>query len=530
MKLIIVTETESIHAARWVNQLKDTGWEVHVFQAVVETAGIHPEFEFGLFHVPRPRPTSKCLAVHFTLPEDVGLTDGLTKLEAKSPGVMQGLHERYLENLIRNVKPHVIHSLGLNINWTNMCLPVLRVKKSMGDEFPCPWLYSSWGTDLSFYAQLSEQNLIDVKSVVKNCDYLITENSHDRVRADELGFTGTFVGYFTGFGGIEEQREKKAPQPTSQRKTVLLKGRDIGDGDPVGRASTAIRAFKLCQDALKDYRIVVASASSSRSMMEEVAMLTATTDLRVQPLSYLSSKHLMEIYGASRVFISLTVNDGIPRSLLEAMAHGAFPVLGDLDSLSDLISSGDNGLLVPPEDPEAAAAALRKALKDDDMVDAAARRNREIIERDFSDEVVRPRVLQMYEDFARSQRQTKETKTGAMAGAGASLLLRLIEQAIARRNETGLGLIEKAVDSGRYGLLELIGYALDLDDLKTWQVLAEAIVRNDSRALRRLERAMAQRNFGAQASGKSLFGHIRDSLTRTHYRITGKARPQRRHS
>jgi hypothetical protein len=109
-----------------------------------------------------------------------------------------------------------------------------------------------------------------------------------------------------------------------------------------------------------------------------------------------------------------------------------------------------------------------------------------------------------------------------MAGAGASLLLRLIEQAIARRNETGLGLIEKAVDSGRYGLLELIGYALDLDDLKTWQVLAEAIVRNDSRALRRLERAMAQRNFGTQASGKSLFGRIRDSLTRTYYRITGK--------
>src|SRR5271157_4250630 len=245
VKLLIVTETASIHAARWVNQLKHTGWDVHVFQAVVRNGGIHSEFDFGVFHVPQPCPRPEALPVHFTLPEDAGLMDGLMKLEATRPGVIQALHEHYLENLIRRERPHVIHSLGLNINWTNMCLPLLRVKKSMGEEFGCPWLYSSWGTDLSFYLQLSEQNLADVKAVLENCDYLITEHSHDRIRANELGFRGTFDGYFTGFGGIEEKPEKEPMQPTSARKTILLKGRDIADGDPVGRASTAIQAFRF---------------------------------------------------------------------------------------------------------------------------------------------------------------------------------------------------------------------------------------------------------------------------------------------
>ena len=524
MKLLIVTETESIHAARWVNQLKDTGWEVHVFQAVVENVGIHAECEFGVFHIPRPCPRPKALSVHFTLPEDVGLMDSLTRIEAKRPGVMQALHERYLENLVRNERPHIIHSLGLNINWTNMCLPVFRVKKGMREEFSCPWLYSSWGTDLSFYAQLSEKNLAGVRSVLKSCDYLITEHSDDRGRAGELGFTGAFAGYFTGFGGIGEELKKEPSQPASARRTILLKGRDIGDGDLVGRASTALRAFRLCRDVLKDYRIVVASASSSRFIMEEIARLAATTDLRVQSLPYLSSEDLMEIYSASRVFISLTVNDGIPRSLLEAMAFGAFPIFGNLDSLGGLISSGENGLLVPPEDCEAVAGALRKALTDDDMVDAAARRNREIIKRDFSDEVVRPRVLQMYEDLALGQRRTKEIEAEAKATTGKemSILSKIVEQAIARHSETALSLVEKAVDSGRHGLLDLVGYAMELDDLRTWHVLAEAMERNDNRALRRLKRAMTQSDSRALGSVSTRFERIRTGLMRGFCKMMGR--------
>ncbi len=507
MKLLIVTAVSSIHAARWVNQLKDTGWEVHVFQAEVGGTGIHSEFEFGVFHVPVLCPGPKGSPVHVTLPENYGLMNSITKLEAKRPGLMQAVHELYLEDLIRRERPDIVHSLGLNINWTNMCLPVLRVKTGMGEEFPCPWLYSSWGTDLSFYAQLSEQNLADVKSVLKNCDYLITEHSHDRDRANELGFTGTFVGHFTGFGGIEEF-EKGSFRPTSQRKTVLLKGRDIADGDPIGRASTAIRAFKLCQDVLKDYRIVVASASSSGFIMEEVALLTATTDLKAQALPYLSSQHLMEIYGASRIFISLTINDGIPRSLLEAMSCGAFPIVGDLDSFSDIVVNGKTGLLVPPEDPEAVATALRKALGNDAMVDKGAARNYEIISRKFSDKGVRRSVSQMYSSLARTGRQTAAkhveeikqalTEDGRVClspieqaqGAGRIGLLKLISDAIRLNNDRVYYLLAWAMaqDNGR--ALKLIGEAMRLDNERVYDLLAWAIARKKERTLRLIEKAL----------------------------------------
>lgn len=492
MKLLIVTETGSIHAARWVNQLSDTGWDVHVFQAVVGRAGIHPEFKFGIFHVPTTCSAPKGSPLHVTLPQDRGILEELAKIEARIPGVLQHLHEQYLQDLIQREKPDVVHSLGLNISWTNMCLPVLRVRESMGDGFDCPWLYSSWGTDLSFYCQLSERNLSDVRSVLKGCDYLITEHSHDRNRAYKLGFGGEFLGYFTGFGGIEnEELERKHLQRTSKRKAILLKGRDVRDGDPIGRAATAIRALRLCQDVARDYRIVVASAPSSGSLVEEIATLTATTDLRVQVLPYVSSEHLMEIYGASRLFISLTVNDGIPRSLLEAMACGAFPIVSDLDSFSDIIVNGETGLLVPPEDPVALAQALRNALSNDSMVDNGAYMNHEIIRHEFSDTSVKPRVLEMYSSIARGVGQRPATrKKSSVSDAKDELLMRLISQAVARSSVTCVGLIRRGVENGSAELLEPIGDAMKLNNERVYDLLGWGMARNDEMTLRLLEKAL----------------------------------------
>ena len=54
MRLLIAGEVNSAHTARWVNQLKDTGWQVHVFQVNANGTGINPDFEYGILHYPSP--------------------------------------------------------------------------------------------------------------------------------------------------------------------------------------------------------------------------------------------------------------------------------------------------------------------------------------------------------------------------------------------------------------------------------------------------------------------------------------------
>ena len=44
MKILIVAMPESIHTARWINQIRDQGWDIRLFPSV-DTDYIHPNLK-----------------------------------------------------------------------------------------------------------------------------------------------------------------------------------------------------------------------------------------------------------------------------------------------------------------------------------------------------------------------------------------------------------------------------------------------------------------------------------------------------
>jgi glycosyltransferase involved in cell wall biosynthesis len=69
--------------------------------------------------------------------------------------------------------------------------------------------------------------------------------------------------------------------------------------------------------------------------------------------------------------------DGIPNVLMEAMAAGTPVVATNVSGIPELVADGENGLLVPPEDPGALAEALLRLYRDRALAErllAAARR------------------------------------------------------------------------------------------------------------------------------------------------------------
>jgi len=85
------------------------------------------------------------------------------------------------------------------------------------------------------------------------------------------------------------------------------------------------------------------------------------------------------LFQMADVAASPSNHDGTPNTLLEAMACGAFPVAGDVESVREWIEEGRNGLLCDPNDVESVAAALVRALGDDNLRHRAAVVNREIV-------------------------------------------------------------------------------------------------------------------------------------------------------
>lgn len=71
-------------------------------------------------------------------------------------------------------------------------------------------------------------------------------------------------------------------------------------------------------------------------------------------------------------------NEGLPRSVLEAMAAGVPAIASDIAGVREQIEDGVSGLLVPPRDPAALATAIEELARDADLRARMGARAREI--------------------------------------------------------------------------------------------------------------------------------------------------------
>jgi glycosyltransferase involved in cell wall biosynthesis len=75
--------------------------------------------------------------------------------------------------------------------------------------------------------------------------------------------------------------------------------------------------------------------------------------------------------------------DGIPNVLVEAMAAGLPVVSTTVSGIPELVHDGENGLLVPPEDPTALADAIARLGKDSALRERLAEQGPVTVARDF---------------------------------------------------------------------------------------------------------------------------------------------------
>jgi glycosyltransferase involved in cell wall biosynthesis len=121
-----------------------------------------------------------------------------------------------------------------------------------------------------------------------------------------------------------------------------------------------------------------------------------------RPRERVARAEVLELMPKARVMLAPALIDGIPNSLYEAMACGAFPIVSPLETILPVVKNEENVLFARNLYPEEIAAALERAMTDDALVDHAAERNLELVSRIANRERIRPRVIEFYESLAGS--------------------------------------------------------------------------------------------------------------------------------
>lgn len=403
MRILFIANVWSIHTARWISQISDQNWDIHIFPS--RDLSINSMFSNVTIHDINRRPVD--LPANVKTPGSNLFLAFIRKVTKKiniqlptinRPDVpeitdFKGLDEyskiqgKRIASLIRQIKPDLVHSLQFQYD----SYPALEAKKILGKKFPT-WLVTNWGADIHHFGDFPN-HAAKIREVLTSCDYYSCECFRDSELARKFGFQGEVLPIIPNTGGynpekINEYKQKGLP---SERKLIALKGYK----DWVYRGLVGLEALGKCKDLLIERGYKVCIYVGGTVMKEKAEELGIPFEM----IPYSPHEEILKLHGHSRISIGLSMSDAISTSFLEALVMGSFPIQSYTSCANEWVTDGETGFLVPPEDANTIAKAIEKALTDDDFVNRAAVINEQTVKDRLVQKKIKPTAVKFYTDI-----------------------------------------------------------------------------------------------------------------------------------
>jgi glycosyltransferase involved in cell wall biosynthesis len=107
-------------------------------------------------------------------------------------------------------------------------------------------------------------------------------------------------------------------------------------------------------------------------------------------------ENIHEIFANSNIIVLPSYREGLPKVLLEAASCGRAIVATDVPGCREIVRHNENGILVPPKDPKSLAEALKKLVMDTSLRKKMGKRGRDIVVKEFSEEIVTQKTIDFY--------------------------------------------------------------------------------------------------------------------------------------
>ena len=327
LSLAFLGDPNSVHTRRWLAFFAQRGHSVHLFVPTDEEIGpgLDPRIDVSVFPAYRGR-----------------------RLPVVGP--LQARHA--LRTLLRSTQPDVLHAHYLTrYGWW---------ARASGFR---PYVITPWGSDVLIVVQSNWRRRLWGWLALAGADLVTVHAAHVARAAMEAGAKPSRMR--TVHFGVDTAAFAPGAARQDLRRRLRLNGRRVIFSArrvaPLYLHETVIDALVRLPD---DVVVLMGKRNADPSylrVLEERIARSGVAD-RVRMVDEIADDEMADLYRLADVVVSVPWSDGVPATVLEAMACQRPVVATDLPGVRDFLAPVTPGLLVPVRDPVATADALDAAL------------------------------------------------------------------------------------------------------------------------------------------------------------------------
>ncbi len=378
LKLLFIVDGRSPIALNWIRYFVDQGHEVHL-------ASMYPcQPNLALTSLTIiPVAFSSAVEERHSSAEKPSLKGRMLRVLA-TPNVRTWLRQRFvprslpkaadqLRYLIDKLQPDLIHAMRIPYEGMLAALALSQVDRL--DRSPL--LVSIWGNDFTLHAPATRRMTRLTRFSMQQTDALHTDCYRDQSLARQWGFEAVKPAIvLPGGGGIQLDifHLSNSSEASQVLTPTVINPRGLR---AYVRNDTFFKAIPLVLQQIPSARFLcpmMADAPEAERWVRELNIAQA-----VELLPRQTRPEMAALFRRAQVVVSPSTHDGTPNTLLEAMACGCFPVVGNIEPLREWINQGKNGFLVDPADHRGFAEAICEGLRNPELRTQAQGHNARLI-------------------------------------------------------------------------------------------------------------------------------------------------------
>jgi len=366
MKVLIVSDSQSVHTQRWVTSLHMKGVEVVLYTIV--PIGVEYYTQKGI----------KCHVFD------------LFNYKREKKGPLYPIRRHFeavkdLKRVIREEHPDILHSHYVTSYSLIAALSGFH-----------PHVESVWGSDVYIYPKKSLLHKMLVKYTLNKADKILS-TSH--IMAEETRKYTNMEIEITPFGVDTALFCRKGPQPQGEFVIGSVKSLAPNYGNEY-----IIRAFHLItiNNPTLDCSLELAGKGPDKEKLERLASELGISG-KVKFRGFIPNHELPEFFQRCSMALYMSNSESFGVSAIEAMACECPVVTSDADGFKEVMEEGKTGFIVPKRDYRSAAEAIQKIIDDPQLAAKMGKAGRERVCNKYNWEDNVNAMIQIYNCICREK-------------------------------------------------------------------------------------------------------------------------------